>query len=115
VVKDGESVQEIAAAYSTTVTDVMNANALGNPTVHPGDILAIPLPGKTTFANFKFMLMFPASKYLHVTEFLFWIISACPSFFPKSASDHGLLLANGTYTVTAGNCVQCSCGPGNLK
>ncbi|KAF3320618.1 lysM domain-containing GPI-anchored protein 1-like protein [Carex littledalei] len=84
VIKDGESVQEIAAAYSTTVTDIMNVNAMGNPTVHPGDILAIPLP-------------------------------ACPSIFPKFASDHGMLVANSTYTITAGNCVQCSCGPGNLN
>ncbi|KAJ4753209.1 LysM domain-containing GPI-anchored protein 1 [Rhynchospora pubera] len=84
VVRDGESVQGIAATYSTTVADIMNVNAMGNPTVHPGDILTIPLPG-------------------------------CPSIFPKFASDNGLLVANGTYTITAGNCVQCSCGPGNLN
>ncbi|KAJ8480516.1 hypothetical protein OPV22_024243 [Ensete ventricosum] len=34
---------------------------------------------------------------------------------PNDASDFGLIVANGTYSITAGQCVQCSCGPGNLK
>ncbi|KAE8814111.1 lysM domain-containing GPI-anchored protein 1-like [Hordeum vulgare] len=84
VVQVGDTVPAIAAAYETTVTDVMNVNAMGSPVAAPGDILAIPLP-------------------------------ACASSFPKTASDHGLLVANGTYALTAGNCVQCSCGPGNLN
>lgn len=42
-------------------------------------------------------------------------LPACASMFPNSASDYGLLVANGTYALTAGNCVQCSCGPGDLK
>uniref|UniRef100_A0A0E0L964 LysM domain-containing protein n=1 Tax=Oryza punctata TaxID=4537 RepID=A0A0E0L964_ORYPU len=42
-------------------------------------------------------------------------LPACASTFPNSASDYGLLVANGTYALTAGNCVQCSCGPGDLK
>lgn len=57
VIKDGESVQAIAASYSTTVTDIMNVNAMGNPTVHPGDILAIPLPGKTALEIWIFYKM----------------------------------------------------------
>ncbi|XP_072979897.1 lysM domain-containing GPI-anchored protein LYP6-like [Typha angustifolia] len=84
VVRDGDSVAAIAAMYSTTITDIMNANAMGSPVVRPGDILAIPLP-------------------------------ACPSMFPRYASDYGLIVANGTYSITAGHCVQCSCGPGNLN
>uniref|UniRef100_A0A0D9VLI7 LysM domain-containing protein n=1 Tax=Leersia perrieri TaxID=77586 RepID=A0A0D9VLI7_9ORYZ len=84
VVQVGDTVPAIAASYETTVTDVMNVNAMGSPVAAPGDILAIPLP-------------------------------ACTSTFPKSASDHGLVVANGTYALTAGNCVQCSCGPGNLN
>ncbi|KQK01717.1 hypothetical protein BRADI_3g57756v3 [Brachypodium distachyon] len=83
VVQVGDTVPAVAASYETTVTDIMNVNAMGGPVAAPGDILAIPLP-------------------------------ACASTFPKSASDHGLLVANGTYALTAGNCVQCSCGPGNL-
>ncbi|KAG8077076.1 hypothetical protein GUJ93_ZPchr0006g44861 [Zizania palustris] len=42
-------------------------------------------------------------------------LPACASMFPNSASDYGLLVANGTYALTAGNCVECSCGPGDLK
>ncbi|AQK83115.1 LysM domain-containing GPI-anchored protein 1 [Zea mays] len=42
-------------------------------------------------------------------------LSACASAFPNSASDYGLLVANGTYALTAGNCVECSCGPANLN
>ncbi|KAG8072556.1 hypothetical protein GUJ93_ZPchr0006g43605 [Zizania palustris] len=84
VVQIGDTVPVIAAIYETTVTDIMNVNAMGSPVAAPGDILAIPLP-------------------------------ACASTFPKSASDHGLIVANGTYVLTAGNCVQCSCGPGSLN
>ncbi|KAL5207521.1 hypothetical protein ABZP36_031956 [Zizania latifolia] len=84
VVQVGDTVPVIAAGYETTVTDIMNVNAMGSPVAAPGDILAIPLP-------------------------------ACASTFPKSASDHGLIVANGTYALTAGNCVQCSCGPGSLN
>ncbi|XP_062217577.1 lysM domain-containing GPI-anchored protein LYP6-like [Phragmites australis] len=84
VVQIGDTVPAIAASYETTVTDIMNVNAMGSPAAAPGDILAIPLP-------------------------------ACASTFPKSASDHGLIVANGTYVLTAGNCVQCSCGPVSLN
>jgi LysM repeat protein len=45
VVQVGDNVPAIAAAYETTVTDVMNVNAMGSPVAAPGDILAIPLPG----------------------------------------------------------------------
>jgi hypothetical protein len=47
--------------------------------------------------------------------FLFASFIACASMFPRFASDYGLVVANGTYAITAGRCVQCSCGPGNLK
>ncbi|KAG2610267.1 lysM domain-containing GPI-anchored protein LYP6-like [Panicum virgatum] len=42
-------------------------------------------------------------------------LPACASAFPNSASDSGLLVANGTYALTAGNCVECSCGPASLN
>ncbi|QCD99551.1 lysM domain-containing GPI-anchored protein 1-like [Vigna unguiculata] len=41
-------------------------------------------------------------------------IPACASNFPKHATDFGLLVPNGSYTITASHCVQCSCGPQNL-
>ncbi|CAL9109197.1 unnamed protein product [Musa acuminata var. zebrina] len=84
VVRAGDSVPAIAARFSTTITDITNVNAMGSPSIRPGDILAIPLP-------------------------------ACASMFPSYASDYGLIVANGTYAITASHCVQCSCGPGNLR
>ncbi|XP_074579294.1 lysM domain-containing GPI-anchored protein 1-like [Curcuma longa] len=45
VVQQGDSVPGIASHYSTTVTDIMNANSLGSPSIQPGDIISIPLPG----------------------------------------------------------------------
>ncbi|XP_078433406.1 lysm domain GPI-anchored protein 1 precursor [Wolffia australiana] len=44
VVRPGDTVATIAAAYSTTVSDVMNVNAMSNPSISAGDILAIALP-----------------------------------------------------------------------
>lgn len=40
-------------------------------------------------------------------------LSACASKFPKYASDYGLVVPNGSYAITASDCVQCSCGPGS--
>ncbi|XWS21616.1 hypothetical protein CRYUN_Cryun30bG0069600 [Craigia yunnanensis] len=40
-------------------------------------------------------------------------LSACASSFPKYASDHGLIVPNGSYAITASHCVQCSCGLGS--
>ncbi|KAM7253356.1 hypothetical protein ACFE04_025974 [Oxalis oulophora] len=42
-------------------------------------------------------------------------LPACASNFPSSASDYGLLVANGSYAITSSHCVQCSCGPGGLN
>ncbi|KAI4337805.1 hypothetical protein L6164_016180 [Bauhinia variegata] len=84
VVQPIDSLAAIAARYSTTLTDLMNVNAMGSSAISDGDILAIPIP-------------------------------ACASNFPKYASDYGLLVPNGSYAITAGHCVQCSCGSGNLN
>ncbi|XP_004500557.1 lysM domain-containing GPI-anchored protein 1-like [Cicer arietinum] len=84
VVQPLDSLAAIAARYFTTLTDLMNDNAMGTTAISDGDILAIPIP-------------------------------ACASNFPKYASDFGLLVPNGSYAITAGHCVQCSCGPRNLN
>lgn len=44
VVKPVDTLAGIAAEYSTTVTDLMNVNAMGGTSITPGDILAVPLP-----------------------------------------------------------------------
>ncbi|XP_059631838.1 lysM domain-containing GPI-anchored protein 1-like [Cornus florida] len=82
VVKMVDTLAGIAARYSTTITDLMTVNALGNAAIGAGDILAIP-------------------------------ISACASNFPGYTSDYGLTVPNGSYAITGGHCVQCSCGPGS--
>ncbi|KAL1561237.1 LysM domain-containing GPI-anchored protein 1 [Salvia divinorum] len=82
VVKDVDTLSGIAARYVTTVSDLMNVNALSTAEIKDGDILAIPL-------------------------------SACASNLPKYSSDYGLVVPNGSYAITAGHCVQCSCGPGS--
>lgn len=84
VVKHVDTLAGLAARYRTTLTDLMNVNAMGSPAITAGDILAVPLP-------------------------------ACAANFPRYASDHGLIVPNGSYAITASHCVQCSCGPGNLN
>ncbi|KAG5148104.1 hypothetical protein AAZX31_06G107600 [Glycine max] len=83
VVRPVDTLAAVAARYFTTLTDLMNVNAMGSTAINDGDILAVPIP-------------------------------ACASNFPKSASDFGMLVPNGSYAITAGHCVQCSCGPKNL-
>ncbi|KAK6939867.1 LysM domain [Dillenia turbinata] len=84
VVRAVDTLAGIAGRYSTTITDLMNVNAMGSTAIKEGDILAVPLP-------------------------------ACASNFPRYSADYGLIVPNGSYAITASHCVQCSCGPGNLK
>lgn len=45
VVKPVDTLIGLAARYSTTITDLMNVNAMGSTAIKDGDILAVPLPG----------------------------------------------------------------------
>jgi LysM repeat protein len=45
VVKEVDTLAAIAARYATTLTDLMNVNAMGSVAIMAGDILAVPLPG----------------------------------------------------------------------
>jgi LysM repeat protein len=56
VVRVGDTVQSIAGSHATTVTDVSNVNAMGSPIVAPGDILAIPLPGKQSHVGLQYVM-----------------------------------------------------------
>lgn len=49
VVNPEDSLTAIAFRYSTTITDLMDVNAMGNPAIKAGDILAVPLPGREIF------------------------------------------------------------------
>ncbi|CAK7346991.1 unnamed protein product [Dovyalis caffra] len=44
VVKEVDTLAAIAARYATTLTDLMNVNAMGSTSIKAGDILAVPLP-----------------------------------------------------------------------
>jgi LysM repeat protein len=57
VVQPLDSLGSIAARYFTTLTDLMNVNALGGTSISNGDILAIPIPGNFIFI-FSFSLYF---------------------------------------------------------
>ncbi|PHT49821.1 LysM domain-containing GPI-anchored protein 2 [Capsicum baccatum] len=48
VVRPVDTLAGIAARYSTTLTDLMNVNALGAPSIKEGDILSIPLSACTS-------------------------------------------------------------------
>lgn len=45
VVKPEDTLAGIAARYTTTLTDLMNVNAMGSSAIKAADILAVPLPG----------------------------------------------------------------------
>ncbi|XP_022938727.1 lysM domain-containing GPI-anchored protein 1-like [Cucurbita moschata] len=44
VVQSDDTLAGIAFRYSTTITDLMDVNAMGNPAIKAGDIYAVPLP-----------------------------------------------------------------------
>ena len=52
VVKPVDTLAGIAASYSTTITDLMNVNAMGSTSIKAGDILAVPLSGSFSFPCF---------------------------------------------------------------
>ena len=53
VVQPVDTLAAIAARYFTTLTDLMNVNAMGSTAITDGDILSIPIPG-----NFLLSLLF---------------------------------------------------------
>ncbi|KAL5558392.1 hypothetical protein UlMin_034603 [Ulmus minor] len=66
VVKPVDSLTAIAAKYTTTITDLMNVNAMGSTAIKAGDILAVPLPA--CWSNFPryandFGLIVPNGSY----------------------------------------------------
>ncbi|XP_024540884.1 lysM domain-containing GPI-anchored protein 2 [Selaginella moellendorffii] len=79
MVQRGESTFEIASLFDSSVSSVVELNGM-----QKGSSLA-------------------AGDVLEVP------IPACESSFDSRAVDYGLMVPNGTYTITADRCVQCSC------
>ncbi|KAK4775638.1 hypothetical protein SAY87_023599 [Trapa incisa] len=66
VVSDVDTLAGIAGRYSTTITDLMNVNAMGGTTIAVGDILAVPLPAcASSFPRYAsdFGLIVPNGSY----------------------------------------------------
>ncbi|KDP32790.1 hypothetical protein JCGZ_12082 [Jatropha curcas] len=66
VVLEIDTLVGIASRYSTTITDLMNVNAMGNPAIKAGDILAVPLPAcasKFPRYAFDYGLIVPNGSY----------------------------------------------------
>lgn len=62
VVRPVDSLAAIAARYSTTITDLMNVNAMGSTSIKAGDILAVPLPGNFLVKLFEKVFGFSCSS-----------------------------------------------------
>uniref|UniRef100_A0A2P2P0D1 LysM domain-containing protein n=1 Tax=Rhizophora mucronata TaxID=61149 RepID=A0A2P2P0D1_RHIMU len=84
VVEEGSSVEEIAHEFGTTSTTLYEVNGIDSDReLIAGKAIDIPL-------------------------------RACTSSMTNATSpDYPLLLANGTYALTAGNCVRCKCDAAN--
>ncbi|XP_068645851.1 chitin elicitor-binding protein [Aristolochia californica] len=78
-VVSGSSVESIAADFGTTPETLMRINGIQDP------------------------------KTLQAEAILDVPLRACNSTIEKTAEDGSLRVPNGSYTLTAGNCVQCSC------
>ncbi|XP_015885663.2 lysM domain-containing GPI-anchored protein 1 [Ziziphus jujuba] len=66
VVQPVDSLTAIAGRYSTTITDLMNVNAMGSTAIKAGDILAVPLPAcASNFPRYAsdFGLIVPNGSY----------------------------------------------------
>ncbi|KAF7829841.1 lysM domain-containing GPI-anchored protein 1-like [Senna tora] len=66
VVQPIDSLAAIAARYSTTLTDLMDVNAMGTTAINDGDILAIPIPAcASNFPNYAadYGLLVPNGSY----------------------------------------------------
>ncbi|KAI9106504.1 hypothetical protein K1719_022032 [Acacia pycnantha] len=66
VVQPIDALAAIAARYSTTLTDLMDVNALGSAAISDGDILAIPIPAcASNFPNYSadYGLLVPNGSY----------------------------------------------------
>ncbi|KAJ4964360.1 hypothetical protein NE237_024299 [Protea cynaroides] len=81
VVTKGSSVEQIAVEYGTDANTILELNGISN-------------------AN-----QLQAKKVLDVP------LTVCNLVVHKESEDFPLLVANGTYALTASNCIQCKCQP----
>ncbi|RWR90593.1 lysM domain-containing protein [Cinnamomum micranthum f. kanehirae] len=85
VVVAGSSVAQIAVEFGTTQQTLMSLNGIGDP------------------------------KQLKAGTILDVPLKACKSSMDNTSLDSSLLVPNGTYALTANNCVECSCNSDDLQ
>jgi len=69
VVRPVDSLAAIAARYFTTLTDLMNVNAMGSTAINDGDILAVPIPGNKLMLAFLSFSFFFSAIYNFLFDF----------------------------------------------
>ncbi|KAK1273900.1 Chitin elicitor-binding protein [Acorus gramineus] len=79
VVAAGSTVAQIASAFGTREDTLLRLNGMDGP------------------------------KKLQAGQILDVPLRACASSIPKKSMDHNLLVPNGSYAITANDCVRCSC------
>ncbi|XP_051151033.1 lysM domain-containing GPI-anchored protein 1 [Andrographis paniculata] len=125
VVKDVDTLAGVAARYATTVSDLMNVNALGGADIKDGDILAIPLSAcASNFPNYAsdYGLVVPNGSYAitasHCVQCscgpgsrnLYCIpASLAVSCSSMQCRNSNLLLGNTTIQQSTGGCNVTSC------
>ncbi|KAI4389162.1 hypothetical protein MLD38_001418 [Melastoma candidum] len=130
VVTADDSLAGIARRYTTTVTDLMNVNAMGSGAIQAGDILAVPLPAcASRFPKFAsdYGLMVPNGSYAITASHC--VQCSCgpgnlnlycmPASLAVSCSsmqckNSGLMLGNVTWKQSAAGCSVTSCTYGGF-
>ncbi|XP_062097624.1 lysM domain-containing GPI-anchored protein 1-like [Humulus lupulus] len=130
VVKPVDSLTAIAAKYSTTITDLMNVNAMGSTSIKAGDILAVPLPAcASNFPKYAsdFGLIVPNGSYaisashcvqcscgpgsLNLYCMPASLAVSCSSMQCKNSN---LMVGNSTIQQTSAGCNVSSCNYGGF-
>ncbi|XP_022958244.1 lysM domain-containing GPI-anchored protein 1-like [Cucurbita moschata] len=130
VVQVEDTLTGIAVRYSTTITDLMNVNAMGNPSIKAGDILAVPLSAcASKFPRYSsdFGLIVPNGSYAITASHC--VQCSCgpgnrnlycmPAPFAVSCSsmqcrNSNLMLGNYTAQQSSAGCNVTSCSYGGF-
>ncbi|CAI9114631.1 OLC1v1015395C1 [Oldenlandia corymbosa var. corymbosa] len=130
VVRPIDTLAGIARKYSTTVTDLMNVNALGGPAIKDGDILAIPLSAcASSFPKYAsdYALSVPNGSYAITashcvqcscgpgTNNLYCMpASLAVSCSSMQCSNSNLMIGNVTFQQTSAGCNVTTCSYGGF-
>lgn len=130
VVRPVDTLAGIATRYSTTLTDLMNVNALGSPAIKDGDILAIPLSAcSSSFPRYAsdYALSVPNGSYAITASHC--VQCSCgmgsrnlycmPASLAVSCSsmqckNSNLMVGNVTMQQTSGGCNVTTCSYGGF-